>query len=115
MSLLLAAWAFVGSPIGRLVAVGGFSLLLGFSQGWAIKARMDRSATLQAVIAKQRIDLKAAQDAAEQANAVANDISASDANNQEIIRDLQSRLSQAPAANRCTLNPAAADGLRRLR
>ena len=65
MSLLLAAWTFVATPIGRLVAVGGLSLLLGFSQGWAIKARMDRSATLQAVIAKQRIDLKAAQETAD--------------------------------------------------
>jgi hypothetical protein len=114
MSLLLTAWAFVVSPIGRLVAVGGFSLMFGFSQGWAIKARMDRSATLQAVIAKQRIDLKAAQEAAEQASAVMTDIAARDANNQEIIRDLQSRL-KAPAGNRCTLDPAAADGLRRLR
>ena len=115
MSLLLAAWAFVVSPIGRLVTVGGFSLALGFSQGWAIKARMDRSATLQAVVAKQRIDLKAAQDSADQANAVVSDISARDAANQEIIRDLQFRLSQVPAGNRCTLDPAAADGLRRLR
>jgi hypothetical protein len=115
MSFLLAAWTFVASPVGRLVAVGGMSLLLGFSQGWAIKARMDRSATLQAVVAKQRIDLKAAQDAADQASAVATDIAARDAANQEVIRDLQIKLAQRPAGDRCTLDPVAADGLRRLR
>ena len=52
-----AAWTFIASPIGaRSLIVGAGA----FGGGYALKARLDRSATLQAVIAKQRIDLEAA-------------------------------------------------------
>lgn len=115
MSILLAIWAFISSPIGRLIAVGGLALVLGFSQGWSLKARFDRSATLQAVITKQRIDLKAAQDVADTANSVIAEISIRDANNQEIIRDLNAKLAKAPVGNTCVLDPAAAGSLRKLR
>jgi hypothetical protein len=118
MSFLLLAWSFISSPIGRLVSVGGLSLVLGFSQGWSLKARLDRSATLQAVITKQRIDLKAAQDVADTANTVIAEISLRDANNQDIIRDLNEKLSEKSSKNpvgRCVLDPAAAGSLRRLR
>jgi hypothetical protein len=115
MSILLAVWAFISSPIGRLITVGGISLVLGFSQGWSLKGRLDRSATLQAVISKQRIDLKAAQDVADTANTVIAEISLRDANNQEIIRGLNETLSKRPAGNSCALDPAAAGSLRRLR
>jgi hypothetical protein len=115
MSFVLLAWSFISSPIGRLITVGAFALVLGFAQGWSLKARLDRSATLQAVITKQRIDLKAAQEVADTANIVIAEIAQRDANNQEIIRDLNQKLAKAPAGNRCALDPAAADGLRRLR
>jgi hypothetical protein len=114
MSALLALWSFIASPLGRLVATGGLALALGFAQGWSLKARLDRSATLQAVIAKQHIDIAAARESAEAASAVVADIAQRDANNQEIIRDLQDRLAQH-APNRCVLDPAAAERLRRLR
>ena len=64
---LAAALSFIASPIGRLVVVGAVA----FGGCYATKARLDRSATLQAVIAKQRIDLRAAKDTAEQAAATA--------------------------------------------
>lgn len=115
MSALLAAWAFISSPIGRLITVGGLALVLGFSQGWSLKARMDRSATLQTVIAKQRIDLKAAQDTAEAANGVIAEISDRDAKNLEVIRDLQEKLDKRPPNARCTLDDPTARGMRRVR
>ena len=115
MSILLAVWTFISSPIGRLITVGGFALVLGFSQGWSLKARLDRSATLRAVVDKQRIDLKAAQDVADTANSVIAEIAQRDANNQEIIRDLNGKLAKAPAGNSCALDPAAAGSLRRIR
>ena len=105
-----AAWSFIASPIGRLVIVG----VVAFGGGYATKARLDRSATLQAVIAKQRIDLRAARDTADAANAIVADISIRDADNQEIIRDLQLKLTQRPAGA-CVLDDASARGLRRLR
>ena len=70
---------------------------------------------LQAVIAKQRIDLEAARDTAEQAAATAAALSDTDARNQEIIRDLQDRIAQQPQGGACALDDAAARGLRRLR
>ena len=111
LAALSAAWSVSSSPPGRLILVAA----LAFYGGWEAKGRIDEAATLRAVIAKTRIDLKAAQDTAETANAVAADIATRDASNQEIIRDLQIRLSQRPAGNACTLDPAAADSLRRLR
>ena len=115
MSALLALWSFIASPLGRLVATGAIALTVGFAQGWSLKARLDRSATLQAVIAKQRIDIAAARETAEAASAVAADVAQRDANNQEIIRDLQERLARHAPDHRCALDPAAADSLRRLR
>ena len=109
--LLGAAWTFIASPIGRLVIVGAVA----FGGGYALKARMDRSATLQAVIARQRIDLKAQTEAAEQAAATAASLSETDARNQETIRELQDRIDKSPKANACALDDAAARGLRRLR
>ena len=61
-----AAWSFLASPFGRLLAVAAVA----FVGGWQAKAHLDETATARAVIAKQRIDLRAAQDTAEQANAV---------------------------------------------
>lgn len=111
MSFLLF---FLTNPIGRLIGVGAIMLVLGFAQGYAVKARLDRSATLQAVIAKQRIDLDAANDTAAQAQTTAAALSAADAANQETIRDLQKPKGPTPAAV-CNADDAAARGLRRLR
>jgi hypothetical protein len=69
---------------------------------------------LRAVIAKTRIDLAAARDTAEAANAVVAELSGTDAKNQEMIRDLQLKLSRRPA-DHCALDDAAAGSLRRLR
>ena len=106
-----AAWSFIASPIGRLLVVAAVA----FGGGYATKARLDRSATLQAVIAKQRIDLKAAKDTAEQAAATAAALSDSDTTNQEVIRELQDRLDNQPKIGPCALDDATARGLRRLR
>ena len=108
---LAAAWSFIASPIGRLLVVGAVA----FGGGYATKARLDRSATLQAVIAKQRIDLRAAKDTAEQEDATAAALSDSDAKNQEVIRELQDRLDRQPKIGACALDDATARGLRRLR
>jgi hypothetical protein len=107
--IAVAAIEFLVSPVGRAILIAGAA----FFGGWEAKARIDEAATLRAVIAKTRIDLKAAQDTAEHANAAAKEIADREASNQEIIRDLNLRLSQRPAA--CALDPAAADSLRRLR
>jgi hypothetical protein len=115
VSILLAVWTFISSPIGRWIAGISIALVLGFSQGWAIKARLDRSATLQTVIAKQRIDLKAAQDVADTANTAIAEMAKTDNANQETIRDLQTALSKKPQAAGCTLDDPTARGLRRLR
>ena len=106
-----AAWTFIASPIGRLVIVGAVA----FGGGYALKARMDRSATLQAIIAKQRIDLRAATETAEQVAATAASLSETDARNQETIRELQERIDNLPKVGACALDDAAARGLRRLR
>jgi hypothetical protein len=108
--IAVAVLEFLVGPAGRLVLIAA----LAFWGGWAAKARIDEAATLRAVIAKTRIDLKAAQDTADAANTVMAELSASDARNQETIRDLQLALSQRPA-RACALDPAAADSLRRLR
>jgi hypothetical protein len=109
MSALLALWSFVASPLGRLVAVGAVALALGFAQGWSLKARLDRSATLQAVIAKQRIDLAAArQKEADDASTI-DTLQTAEAFNQERIRDLTSK------PGTCIADDAAARGLRRLK
>lgn len=112
---LAAAWRMLSTPAGRRVVILTIGMAGAFAAGWSLKARLDRSATLQAVIAKQRIDLKAAHDVADAANAVTADIALRDANNQEVIRDLQLKLAHRPSGNRCALDPAAADSLRRLR
>ena len=109
--LLGAAWTFIASPIGRLAIVGAVA----FAGGYALKARMDRSATLQAVIAKQRIDLRVATENAEQAAATAASLSETDAKNQETIRELQDRIDTLPKVGACALDDAAARSLRRLR
>lgn len=106
----VAALDFLVSPAGRFALVA----ILAFWGGWEAKARIDEAATLRAVIAKARIDLAAARDTAEAANAVVAELSGTDAKNQEIIRDLQLKLSQRPA-NSCALDDAAAGSLRRLR
>jgi hypothetical protein len=98
------------SPLGRTVLV----IALSFAGGWHAKGKLDDAATARALVAKTRIDLAAARDTADAANAVVAELSATDTRNQEIIRDLQLALSQRPA-HACTLDPAAADSLRRLR
>jgi len=110
----LAVGNLLATPAGRRAGILTVSVAASFWFGWHLKARIDESATLRAVIARQRIDLTAAQETAAGANIVISDIAQRDANNQEVIRDLQSRLSQHRSGN-CTLDPAAADGLRRLR
>jgi hypothetical protein len=119
LSVLTATWSFVASPFGRVLAVAAVAFL----GGWQAKAQLDEAASLRAVISKQRIDLTAAQETADTANAMVAQIAQHDARNQEIISDLQARLSQhpsvaptgSPAGNDCTLDPAAVSGLRRLR
>jgi hypothetical protein len=118
LSAASAAWSFLASPVGRLLVVAAIA----FIGGWHGKARLDEAASLRALIAKQRIDLVAARHTADAANAVVADIAQRDARNQEIISDLQTRLSQRPPhsaigapANGCALDPAAVGGLRRLR
>jgi hypothetical protein len=106
-----AAWTFIASPAGRLAIVGAVA----FGSGYALKARMDRSSMLQAVIAKQRIDLRAATETAAQVAATAASLSETDAKNQETIRELQERIDTLPKVGACALDDAAARGLRRLR
>lgn len=103
MSIIFALWSFATSPFGRLVVVGFAALSFGFFQGYELKAKFDRSATLSAIITKQRIDLEAAQSAAADAQKTATELAAIDAKNQEIIRGLQ--------GNSCKLDDA---GARRL-
>ena len=105
--------AFLFSPVGRTVLV----IALAFAGGWHAKGKIDDAATARAVLAKTRIDLAAAQDAAAQADAVADELADAESQNQEVIRDLQKALSERPAgvAAACALDPAAADRLRRLR
>lgn len=112
---LAAGWNLLATPRGRRAAVFTFGIAASFAFGWSLKARLDRSATLQAVVAKQRIDLAAAKDTAEQAAVTAAALSDTDAKNQEIIRDLQDRLAMQPQGGACALDDAAARGLRRLR
>ena len=114
-----AAWSGLASPFGRLLAVAAVA----FVGGWQAKAHLDEAASLRAVISKQRIDLTAARETADTANAMATEIAQRDVRNQEIISDLQAQLAQRssdPAArtatgNGCALDPAAVGGLRRLR
>ena len=112
---LAAGWRLLTTPAGRRVVVFALGIASSFVFGWSLKARLDRSATLQAVIAKQRIDLQAAKDTAEHAAATAAALSDTDSRNQDVIRDLQDRLARQPQSSACTLDDAAARGLRRLR
>jgi len=112
---LAAGWRLLATPAGRRVAIFTFGIAASFAFGWSLKARLDRSATLQAVIAKQRIDLQAAKDTAEQAAATTAALSDTDSKNQDVIRDLQNRLARQPQSGACTLDDATARGLRRLR
>jgi hypothetical protein len=86
---LAAGWRLLTTPTGRRVAILTLGMAASFAFGWSLKTRLDRSATLQAVIAKQRIDLRAAADTAEQAAATAAAPSDTDSKNQDVIRDLQ--------------------------
>jgi hypothetical protein len=113
--VLAAGWRLLTTPTGRRVVIFTLGIAASFAFGWALKARLDRGATLQAVIAKQRIDLRAAKDTAEQAAATVSALSDTDAKNQDVIRDLQNRLATQPQSSACTLDDAAARGLRRLR
>lgn len=117
---LAAGWTFLSSPIGRLLIVGAVA----FVGGWQAKAYLDEAATARAVIAKQRIDLKAAKDTAEQAAKTVATLSDADAKNQEIIDGLKSKLAErpavAPASPGCPAHPVCSralgdDGARSLR
>ena len=105
-----AAWSFVASPVGRVLAVAAGA----FIGGWQAKAHRDEAATLRTVISRQRIDIAAAQRTADDANAIIADIAQRDARNQEIISGQQLELSKRQAGA-CGLDPAAARGLRRLK
>lgn len=108
---LSIGWRAANSTAGRLVIVGAVM----FGAGWKAKDRQCDAATARAVIAKQQIDLRAAQDQAAQANQTVEQLSQFEAKNQEIINGLQQRLSQRPATGACgDLDPADADSLRRL-
>jgi hypothetical protein len=119
LAALSAALSFLASPVGRLIAVAAVA----FVGGWQAKAHLDEAASLRAVVTKQRIDLAAAQETADTASAMVAEIAQRDVRNQEIISDLQARLSQRPSdsaarpptGNGCALDPAAVGGLRRLR
>lgn len=123
---LAAGWNLLSTPTGRRIIFFAVGIATSFMFGWSLKARLDRSATLQAVIAKQQIDLRAAKDAAEQAAVTAAFLSDTDTKNQEIIRDLETRLAQRPPIQQhaatqrpqggpCALDDATARSLRRLR
>ena len=112
---LAAGWRLLTTPAGRRVAILTLGMAASFAFGWSLKTRLDRSATLQAVIAKQRIDLQAAKETAEQAAATAAALSDTDSKNQDVIRDLQDRLASEAQSSACTLDDAAARSLRRLR
>lgn len=102
-------WSLLTSQIGRLIGVGAIALTFGFYQGWSLKAKFDRSATLQAIVAKQRIDLDALkQKEADDAATIATLATDNDAN-QERIR----ALSQTTGA--CVADDAAAGRLRAIR
>lgn len=111
LATLSAAWTFLASPIGRILIVAA----LAFIGGWEAKARLDEGATLRALIARQRIDLRAAQDAAADSDKRSEELNTLDAANQETIRDLRDKLSRQPASAVCRLDPDAALRLRRLR
>jgi hypothetical protein len=106
----LATAATIMKALGTLLAtrIGQIALAAGlaFYGGYALKARLDGAATQRAIIAKQKIDLAAAESAASDSRAVIARLSAKDIEQQEIIRDLNGN---------CTLDDAAARGLRRLR
>ena len=106
-----AAWSLLTTPIGRFVIVAA----LAFIGGWEAKARLDEGATLRAVIARQRIDLSAAQAAAADSAQRSEELSKAEAANLEIIRDLQQKSSRQPASAVCRLDPDDAQRLRRLR
>jgi hypothetical protein len=112
---LATGWRLLTTPTGRRVAIFTLGIAASFTFGWSLKGRLDRSATLQAVIAKQRIDLQAAKETAEQAAATAAALSDTDSKNQDVIRDLQDRLASEAQSSACTLDDAAARSLRRLR
>lgn len=108
--MIASAWSLLTSPGGRLLAAAAVA----FIAGWEAKARLDQTATLRAIISKQRIDLQAAREIADSASAAVTEIATRDSRHQEIIHDLQLRLAQRPAGA-CALDDAAARGLRRLK
>jgi hypothetical protein len=116
LGVLSAAWSFVTSRIGSVITAGVVCLALGFSQGWSLKSRLDRSATDRAIIAKQRVDLEAARDTAEQANAALTELAKTDEQNQGVINELREKLaSRPPGGGACVLDDDTARRLRRLR
>lgn len=114
-SLVGAGWRLFVSPAGRRVAVFAIGIAGAFAFGWSLKARLDRTATLQAIVLKQRIDLEAARQTAEQAAATAVALSDAEQKNQEVIRGLERRLAALPQNNACSLDDTTARSLRRLR
>jgi hypothetical protein len=106
---MMALLSFFLSPIGRLIAVGVLALGFGFYQGYALKARLDRSATLSAIVDKQRIDIDAAKQKQADDEATISGLAAKDKANQEKIDEL----SKTPGT--CTIDDAAARRLRSLR
>ena len=101
-AIIKALGRFLGTRIGQITLAAAIA----FYGGYALKARLDVSATQRAVIAKQRIDLEAADSTASDSRTVIARLSARDSEQQEIIRDLKGK---------CTLDDAAARGLRRIR
>jgi hypothetical protein len=116
LGILSAVWSFVTSRIGSVITAGVVCLALGFSQGWSLKSRLDRSATDRAIITKQRLDLEAARDTAEQANAALAELAKTDEQNQGVINELREKLaSRPPGAGACVLDDDTARRLRRLK
>lgn len=102
LGILRGLWALLATRIGQITLAAGIA----FYGGYALKARLDAAATQRAIIAKQQIDLEAADSTASDSRAVIARLSAKDIEQQEIIRDLNGN---------CTLDDAAARGLRRIR
>jgi hypothetical protein len=115
LGVLSAVWSFVTSRIGSVITAGVVCLALGFSQGWSLKSKLDRSATDRQIIAKQRLDLEAAQDTAKQANAVLADLAEKDRTNEGVIDDLRTKLAHAKPSNACNVDESIRGSLRRLK
>ena len=104
------AFGIKGMAIASVIAY-----LAGGVGGAYITAKIYGNRNARAEIKVLRTDLKVAKEVAENSSLRANEIAASDAVNQEKIRDLNLLLAKRPAADRCELSAPDARWLRGLK